>query len=155
MVDAVDGDRFFAGCILPVFVQDVGERDGVEFMLDAVGNRLPDRLGFADRLTGAVVGFVPETDHEAHPIVKERNHLAEADVFDGFQQADAAVRADDGVGDAMTLEFSMDVFDYLVADIDPFSQCGDGQGGLYLVQFINQPDGVAGVGGEDHRRAVL
>ena len=151
MVDAMDFDRFFTGRFLPEFVQDVSERNPIELMLDAVGNGLPDRLGFADRLPWTVVGLVAEADHEAHAIVKECNHLTQADFINAFEQTDTAICTDDSVCNAMAFEFSVDVFNYFVADIDPFCQCCDGKRCFYLVQFVNQPDGVAGIGGKDHR----
>lgn len=94
-------------------------------MLNPVGNRLLDRLGFTDRLPGTIVRFVAETDNKPDTAVKQLDHFTKADVFNTAEKPDTTIRADDGIRNAMLLEFSMDMLNHLAADIDPFCQRSD------------------------------
>ena len=150
MVDAMDLDRLFTGSTLAVFIEDIRERNTVQFGLDAVRNRFPDRLRFTDRLPRAIVRLVAETDNKPDTAVKQLNHLAQADVLDTAEQPDTAIRPDDGIRNAMPLQFSMDILNHLDADIDAFSQCSDRKWGFHLMQLVNQTDCIAGIGRKNH-----
>ena len=125
MVDAMDLDWLFTGSPLAVFIEDIRKRNTVQFVLDAVRDCFPDRLRFTDRLPRAIVRLVAETDNKPDTIVKQLNHLAQADLLDAADKTDTAIRPDDGIRDAMPLQFSMDILNHLDADIDPFSQRSD------------------------------